>query len=105
MSQQWGFIAERLFVDDAEALSPPTRDNILSIWRRGYKYTDVNRDGKITNADAVPIGLHTPEIVYGFGTSVGYKGFDFSLFFQGLTNESFGLTHHTHHLLLITRNC
>ena len=54
------------------------------------KYTDVNRDGKITNADAVPIGLPTtPEIVYGFGTSVGYKGFDFSLFFQGLTNESF----------------
>jgi TonB-linked SusC/RagA family outer membrane protein len=91
LSQQWGFIAERLFVDDAEALSSP-RQEITSYQYGGgdIKYTDVNRDGKITNADAVPIGLPTtPEIVYGFGTSVGYKGFDFSLFFQGLTNESF----------------
>lgn len=31
----------------------------------------------------------TPEIVYGFGLSTGYKGFDFSFFFQGLGRESF----------------
>jgi TonB-linked SusC/RagA family outer membrane protein len=91
LSQRWGFIAERLFVDDAEALSSP-RQEITSYPYGGgdIKYTDVNRDGKITNADAVPIGLPTtPEIVYGFGASVGYKGFDVSVFFQGLTNESF----------------
>jgi len=91
LSQQWGFIAERLFVDDAEALSSP-RQEITSYPYGGgdIKYTDINRDGKITNADAVPIGLPTtPEIVYGFGTSIGYKGFDLSVFFQGLTNESF----------------
>lgn len=91
LSQQWGFIAERLFVDDAEAISSP-RQEITSYPYKGgdIKYTDINRDGKITYADAIPIGLPTtPEIVYGFGTSIGYKGFDFSLFFQGLTNESF----------------
>src|SRR5690606_3656077 len=27
--------------------------------------------------------------VYGFGFSAGYKGLDFSAFFQGLANESF----------------
>ena len=38
----------------------------------------------------VPIGYPTtPEIVYGFGLSTGYKGFDFSFFFQGLGRESF----------------
>ena len=31
----------------------------------------------------------SPEIIYGFGLSAGYKGFDASLFFQGLANESF----------------
>ncbi|MDR1222678.1 MAG: TonB-dependent receptor [Tannerella sp.] len=91
LSQQWGYIAERLFVDDAEVLSSP-RQEISSYNYKGgdIKYTDVNRDGRITVADAVPIGLPTtPEIVYGFGPSIGYKGIDFSFFFQGLANESF----------------
>jgi TonB-linked SusC/RagA family outer membrane protein len=91
LSQQWGYIAERLFVDDAETLSSP-RQEITSYNYKGgdIKYTDVNGDGRITVADAVPIGLPTtPEIVYGFGPSIGYKGIDFSFFFQGLANESF----------------
>src|SRR5690625_6047343 len=38
----------------------------------------------------VPIGNPTtPEIIYGFGVSAGYKSFDFSMFFQGLANETF----------------
>jgi hypothetical protein len=38
----------------------------------------------------VPIGYPTlPEIVYGFGLSLGYKGFDASFFFQGTGKESF----------------
>jgi hypothetical protein len=31
----------------------------------------------------------TPEIVYGFGFSTGYKGFDVSAFFQGQARVSF----------------
>ncbi|MPM96622.1 hypothetical protein SDC9_143787 [bioreactor metagenome] len=50
----------------------------------------MNRDGKVNDADRVPIGNPTvPEIVYGFGFSLGYKGIDFSTFFQGVANESF----------------
>lgn len=91
ISQQWGLIAERLFVDDAEAENSAPQEVSNDKYQGGdIKYTDVNRDGKITIADMVPIGLPiTPEIVYGFGISTGYKGFDFSMFFQGLTNESF----------------
>ena len=44
----------------------------------------------ISTADRVPIGYPTsPEIIYGFGASFGYKGLDFSFFFQGLARESF----------------
>lgn len=91
LSQQWGYIAERLFVDDAETLSSPPQEMTSHKYGGGdIKYTDVNGDGKITEADMVPIGLPTtPEIVYGFGFSLGFKGFDASVFFQGLTNESF----------------
>jgi hypothetical protein len=44
----------------------------------------------VTTLDRVPIGYPTtPEIVYGFGFSMGYKNFDLSCFFQGLARESF----------------
>lgn len=88
--QNRGYIAERLFMDDEEAANAPSQD-FGSVYGGGdIKYTDINKDGKITNADKVPIGNPTtPEIVYGFGLSMGYKGFDISAFFQGMGNESF----------------
>lgn len=89
VSQTWGYIAERLFVDDEEARNSP-RQNFGEYGGGDIKYTDVNRDGQITAADMVPLGYPTrPEITYGFGISAGYKGFDLSAFFQGSARESF----------------
>lgn len=89
VAQQWGYIAERLFVDDEEARNSP-RQNFGPYGGGDIKYTDVNRDGEITTADRVPIGYPTtPEITYGIGFSMGYKAFDFSVFFQGTARESF----------------
>jgi hypothetical protein len=89
IAQNYGYIAERLFVDDEEAANSP-RQNFGPYGGGDIKYTDVNGDGQITQADMVPIGNPTsPEVVYGFGFSAGYKGFDFSTFFQGLANSSF----------------
>lgn len=89
LSQTYGYIAERLFVDDKDVENSPLQS--FGDYSAGdIKYLDVNRDGEVTDADAVPIGNPTtPEIVYGFGFSVGYKNFDMSAFFQGLANESF----------------
>ena len=91
LNQVSGYIAERLFVDDEEAASSPPQYIGTSKYGGGdIKYLDVNRDGRITEADRVPIGYPTvPEIVYGFGISMGYKGFDFSAFFQGADRQSF----------------
>lgn len=91
LKQVWGYIAERLFIDDEEAANSPSQASFGSPYGGGdIKYTDVNGDGVITAADRVPIGYPTsPEIIYGFGASCGYKGFDFSLFFQGMARESF----------------
>jgi TonB-linked SusC/RagA family outer membrane protein len=89
INQTFGYIAEKLFVDDAEAANSPLQN--FGVYGGGdIKYLDVNRDGQITAADQVPIGNPTvPEIVYGFGVSSKYKAVDFSVFFQGLANESF----------------
>lgn len=88
LNQTWGYVAERLFVDDEEIRNSPVQ---FGDYKAGdIKYKDINKDGKITELDKVPIGFPTsPEIVYGFGISGGYKGFDLSCFFQGLARESF----------------
>jgi hypothetical protein len=90
IDQVYGYIAERLFMDDAEANNSPYQYFGGQYGGGDIKYTDVNRDGQITGTDIVPIGNPTrPEIVYGFGVSTGYKSLDASLFFQGAANESF----------------
>jgi TonB-linked SusC/RagA family outer membrane protein len=88
INQQWGYIAERLFVDDSEVANSPAQ--IGAVMGGDIKYHDVNGDGKISALDKVPIGYPTvPEINYGFGFSAGYKGFDISVFFQGSAHQSF----------------
>ena len=91
IDQQWGYIAERLFVDDWEVLNSPEQTFGGGVVRGGdIKYRDINGDDKITSLDRVPIGYPTtPEIIYGFGASSGYKGFDVSVFFQGSARSSF----------------
>ncbi len=88
VKQEWGYIAERLFIDDKEVKNSPTQ---FGTYKAGdIKYRDLNGDGRITELDRVPIGHPTdPEIVYGIGPSFGYKGFDFSIFFQGNARRSF----------------
>jgi TonB-linked SusC/RagA family outer membrane protein len=89
LSQPWGYIGERLFIDDRDVANSPTQT--FGTYGAGdVKYRDINGDGQITTLDKVPIGFPTdPEIVFGFGLSVGYKSFDLSAFFQGQARSSF----------------
>ena len=88
INQEWGYIAERLFIDEAEVRNSPTQ--FAPYMAGDIKYRDVNGDGIISELDQVPIGFPTvPEINYGFGISTGYKGWDFSFFFQGSARQSF----------------
>ena len=91
LAQTWGYVAERLFVDEADVANSPVQsfDNQKAM-AGDIKYKDINGDGQITETDMVPIGYPTsPEIIYGFGFSAGYKGFDLSCFFQGSARSSF----------------
>lgn len=94
-NQPRGYIAERLFIDQEDILNSPEQFNGLSSNENAYlpgdiKYKDLNGDGKISELDKAPIGdPFVPEIVYGFGASMGYKNIDFSFFFQGAAKSSF----------------
>lgn len=87
--QQWGLVAERLFVDEAEVKNSPKQD--FGEYMAGdIKYKDINGDGIINDNDMVPLGYPTvPEIQYGFGLSAGYKNWDVSFFLQGNARVSF----------------
>lgn len=90
LSQMYGYIAERLFVDEPEVANSAYQNFGEQVMGGDIKYHDVNGDGQINSADMVPIGLPTtPEITYGFGCSFGYKQFDLSFFFQGSARSSF----------------
>ncbi|WP_437921414.1 SusC/RagA family TonB-linked outer membrane protein [Sphingobacterium sp. LRF_L2] len=89
LTQRWGYIAERLFIDDEEVANSPLQ-SFGEVRGGDLKYKDVNGDGQITALDRVPLGYPTtPEINYGFGVSLGNQNWDVSAFFQGLARESF----------------
>lgn len=85
-----GYIAERLFIDEADVANSPKQE-LGGIVRAGdIKYKDINGDGRVNSDDQVHIGYPiVPEITYGFGLSGGYKNFDLSFFMQGQDRVSF----------------
>lgn len=90
ISQQWGLIAERLFVDKNEVANSPLQYGDPGLLAGDIKYRDINKDGVINDDDLVPIGLPTvPEIIYGFGSTITYKKFDLGFYLQGSARSSF----------------
>lgn len=49
-----------------------------------FRFKDVNGDGKIDDADRTVIGNVLPSFTYGLNLSANYKGFDATLFLQGV---------------------
>lgn len=90
IGQRWGYVAERLFVDEADIKNSP-QQTFGEYLPGDIKYKDINDDGIVNNKDMVPIGYpeNAPEIIYGFGLSGGYKNFDLSFYFQGSARSSF----------------
>ncbi|MBO4742159.1 MAG: TonB-dependent receptor [Bacteroidales bacterium] len=84
--QQRGLIAEGLFSSQEEIDTWPTQ-TFGSVQPGDIKYRDINGDGYVDSYDMVSIGYTTvPEINYGFGLSLGWKGFDASVFFSGVAH-------------------
>ncbi|KAA6301226.1 MAG: TonB-dependent receptor SusC [Candidatus Ordinivivax streblomastigis] len=91
INYNYGYIAERLFIDENDISNAPVQT--FGVYQAGdIKYKDINKDGKITSEDQVFLGYpNQPEITYGFGVSGGFKNFDISLFFQGNARVTFFL--------------
>ncbi len=86
--QRKGLVSCGLFKDQADIDSWPVQ-TFGDVQPGDIKYKDINGDGQVDQYDMVAIGYTTiPEINYGFGLSLGYKGFDASVFFSGVGHVS-----------------
>ena len=89
VDQAKGLIALGLFKDYEDIRNSPTQ-TFGTVMPGDIKYKDINSDGIIDKNDIVPIGATTrPNLIYGFGVSANWKGFDFSAHFQGAGKSSF----------------
>lgn len=88
IDQPFALEALGLFKDQQEINSSPLQS--FSAPRPGdIKYKDQNGDNVINDYDRVFTGYaRTPEITFGFGGTMAYKGFDFSLFFNGASRTN-----------------
>jgi TonB-linked SusC/RagA family outer membrane protein len=84
---RYEYVAEGLFVNQNEIDNSAVPGDRSSIRPGDIKYSDLNDDGLINDFDKKKISRgDVPSFVYGFGTSVGYKKFNLSVLFQGISN-------------------
>ena len=67
------------YVHNGEKIQPNARPGDL-------KFIDHNGDGRINDDDNRFMGSALPGITYGFGAGLNTAGFDFSVFFQGISD-------------------
>ena len=89
--QPFGYVSDGLF-QNWDEINAHADQSLFSPQPGDIRYVDLNNDGVINTNDRKAIGYRDiPEIYYGFGASVEYKGFDFALFFRGVDHVSLNM--------------
>ncbi|MGH2622416.1 MAG: SusC/RagA family TonB-linked outer membrane protein, partial [Sphingobacterium sp.] len=83
IAQRFGYLTNGLFKTDEEIANSATQSGDVRVG--DIRYEDLNNDGIINSNDQQAVGLgNVPLLTYGLTLGGGYKGFDLSLFFQGV---------------------
>ncbi|MGS2738224.1 TonB-dependent receptor [Sinomicrobium sp. M5D2P17] len=84
IGQRFGYIADGYYTQ--EEIDNPSVARTTGVVQAGdIKFRDLNEDGVIDGNDRTAIGRSAiPRMVYGFGTTLYYKGFSLGAFFQGV---------------------
>lgn len=84
----FGLVADGLFQSQEEIDASP-RQEFGTYTVGDIKYKDLNGDKVINAYDRTYLGYaREPEIMYGFGGTIAYKGFDLTVNFTGAANTS-----------------
>ena len=97
MGEIWGYETEGLFKDEAE-IATTDQSYLNANWYPGdVHYKDLNGDGKVDigkntvedPGDRKVIGNNTPRFSFGLTLNAEWKGFDASIFFQGVGKRDY----------------
>lgn len=79
----YGYQTDGIYQTDAEAAAA-LPDAAGKASAGDIRFVDVNGDGKITAADQTNIGSSIPGFLFGANASASWKGWDLSIFLQGV---------------------
>lgn len=87
----YGWIADGLFQSGEDTSMQPNAS------AGDIKFRDINNDGVIDANDRTNLGHYLPDFTYGLNAKADFRGFDFTMFWQGVSgNEIFNnLRYHT----------
>lgn len=84
----YGFVTDGVFQNqtevDAHALQVPGDDPYNRTSAGDIRFVDLNSDGVIDDNDRTYIGDPNPDFIFALNNSFFYKGFELSIFFQGV---------------------
>ena len=83
INSMYGYVTDGLFTTQDQV------DNSAIQEGKGLgriRYNDLNQDGKIDDKDRTWIGNPNPGMLYGLNIDLGYKNFDFTMFWEGAGN-------------------
>ncbi|MEX0927817.1 MAG: SusC/RagA family TonB-linked outer membrane protein [Balneolales bacterium] len=89
VGQHWGLVSDGFYNTEEDLAGAPSSQYASELQLGDIKYLDQNDDGVIDENDQVPIGYsQLPQIIYGVSVGGNYRGFDFSILFQGAEKSS-----------------
>ncbi|MCE7059837.1 TonB-dependent receptor [Dyadobacter sp. CY343] len=108
MNTVWGYKTSGYFTSPDEVKNWAFQDNRAGVG--DVKYNDLDGDKRITvgkgtvenHGDLVLLGTTAPRYLFGFTLGAGWKGFDFTAFFQGVGKRSYRSTAESIAPLLVT---
>ena len=83
ITERYGYVADGLFTTQDQVDNSAVQ-NGKGLGRIRYK--DINGDGIIDTKDQTWIMNQVPDFTYGLNINLEYKGFDLTVFFQGVSN-------------------
>jgi len=77
----YGYVADGLFQNQDEVDAHATQGGAAP---GRIRYSDLNGDGEITEADQTFFTTSDPDLIYGVNFKLGYENWDFNMFWQGV---------------------
>ena len=91
INEFFGYLTDGIFQTQAEvdnhAVQVPGNDPYNRTSPGDIRYKDVNNDGVINDKDRVFLGNPNPQFIFSLNNSFAYKGFDLSIFLQGVAGN------------------